>query len=72
MSGITIKKELNMSKVNFRYQVQVQVHGCDKWYHGEGNTLPEALHVAVYACGDAEIRTQLVWVLSDEKTAILR
>lgn len=59
-----------MSKKNFRYMVKIQVEGSDSWYYGEGNTLHEAKHVALYACGDANIRTELVWELSDEKSSI--
>jgi len=59
-----------MPNINFQYIVRAQVEGCDKWYQGEGTTLAEALHIALYSCGDAKIRTQLVWTLSDEKSSI--
>lgn len=56
-----------MKPLNHPYYVQVQIEASETIYFGEGNTQAEAIHCALYALPDAQIRTLQVWTLASSK-----
>lgn len=49
------------------YYVQIKIEGCNSVFYGEGQTLDEAIHCALYALPDAQIRTLQVWTLASSE-----
>lgn len=57
---------MNDIEITRPYYVQIQIEGSDSIYYGEGNTLDEARHVALHAFVDVKVKSQQVWVYSEE------